>query len=73
MHTGKHNHKCKDCGRAFVLVPENHIITKEQRAMIERLLRERISLRGICRANSNSSLHNILMVTQRLAEDMWWY
>jgi insertion element IS1 protein InsB len=38
------------CGRAFILVPENHVITEEQRALIERLLLERISLRGICRA-----------------------
>jgi transposase-like protein len=49
IHTGKQNHKCKACGRAFVLVPENHVITKEQWAVIERLLLERISLRGICR------------------------
>jgi insertion element IS1 protein InsB len=50
VHTGKQNHKCKACGRAFVLVPENHVITEEQQALIERLLLERISLRGICRA-----------------------
>ena len=30
-------------------MPENHVITAEQRAVIERLLLERISLRGICR------------------------
>ena len=50
IHTGNQNHKCKDCGRAFVLVPETPIITQEQRALIERLLLERSSLRGICRA-----------------------
>src|ERR1043166_3929923 len=50
IHTGKQNHKCKACGRAFVLVPENRVITEEQRAVIERLWLERISLRGICRA-----------------------
>src|SRR5215831_20693077 len=49
IHTDKQNHKCKLCGRAFVLVPENHVITEEQRVLIERLLLERISLRGICR------------------------
>jgi len=38
------------CGRAFVLTPENSVITAEQRLLIERLLLERISLRGICRA-----------------------
>ena len=50
IHTGKPNQKCKACGRAFVLVPENHLVTEGQRALIERLLLERISLRGICRA-----------------------
>jgi insertion element IS1 protein InsB len=50
LHTGKQNHRCKLCGRAFVLSPENHLITEEQRTLIERLLLERISLRGICRA-----------------------
>jgi insertion element IS1 protein InsB len=33
-----------------VLTPENFLITEAQRALIERLLLERISLRGICRA-----------------------
>jgi transposase-like protein len=50
VHTGQQNHRCKVCGRAFVLSPENHLITEEQRTLIERLLLERISLRGICRA-----------------------
>jgi insertion element IS1 protein InsB len=50
IHTGKQNHRCKLCGRAFVLEPENSAITEEQRILIERLLLERISLRGICRA-----------------------
>jgi hypothetical protein len=38
------------CGRVFVLTPENRVITEEQRVLIERLLLERLSLRGICRA-----------------------
>jgi insertion element IS1 protein InsB len=50
IHTGKQNHRCKVCGRAFVLTPDNFVITAEQRTLIERLLLERISLRGICRA-----------------------
>jgi hypothetical protein len=37
LHTGKQNHRCKVCGRAFVLTPENHVITEEQRMLIERL------------------------------------
>ena len=50
IHTGKQNHRGKVCGRAFVLTPENVVITEDQRALVERLLLERISLRGICRA-----------------------
>lgn len=50
IHTSKQNHRCKVCGRAFVLGSENHLITEEQRTLIERLLLEHISLRGICRA-----------------------
>ncbi len=50
MHTGKQNHRCKRCGRAFVLTPENPVSTEEQRTLSERLLLERISLRGICHA-----------------------
>jgi transposase-like protein len=38
IHTGKHNHRCKLCGRAFVLTPENSVITEEQRVLVERLL-----------------------------------
>jgi len=49
IHRGKQNHRCKAYDRAFVLLPETHSITDEQRALIERLLLERILLRGICR------------------------
>jgi len=50
IHTSKQNHRCKVCDRAFVLTPENSVITEEQGVLIERLLLECISLRGICRA-----------------------
>src|SRR5712692_7185322 len=50
MHTGKQNHRGKRCGRAFVLNPENQVITEEQRPLMERLLLERLSWRGSCRA-----------------------
>jgi len=39
-----------DCGRQFVQCFEQYLISKTTRALIERLLVERISLRGICRA-----------------------
>lgn len=50
IHNGKQNYRCKACGRSFVACPENRAISSEKRALIEQLLLERISLRGICRA-----------------------
>jgi insertion element IS1 protein InsB len=48
--TGKQNHQCNACGRQFVSSPEDRLISDEQRTLMEHLLRERISPRGICRA-----------------------
>jgi len=50
IHNGKQNHQCKDCGRQFVDGFEQDLVSDETRDLIERLLLERISLRGICRA-----------------------
>jgi hypothetical protein len=50
IHNGKQNHQCKVCGRQFVLDAANHVIAEEQHTLVERLLREKISLHGICRA-----------------------
>jgi insertion element IS1 protein InsB len=49
IHNGKQNHHCHDCGRQFVQCWEQYRIPDDRRALIERLLLERISLRGICR------------------------
>jgi insertion element IS1 protein InsB len=50
IHTGKQNHRCKQCGRQFVVHAENRLIDEEQRTLVGRLLLEKISLHGICRA-----------------------
>ncbi len=50
IHNGKQNYKCKECGRAFVANPENIVISTEKKELIKKLLQERISLHGICRA-----------------------
>ena len=50
IHNGKQNHHCHNCGRQFVSCFEQDRIADERRALVERLLLERISLRGICRA-----------------------
>ena len=46
---GKQNHKCRDCGRQFVLDPQWRALSQEQRELIDRLLLEQISLAGIAR------------------------
>ncbi len=50
IHNGKQNHHCHNCGRQFVECFAQYLLSEETRALIERLLLERISLRGICRA-----------------------
>ncbi len=51
---GKQNHKCRDCGRQFVLNPQWKPLSQEQRELIDRLLLERISLAGIARVMQRS-------------------
>lgn len=51
---GDQNHKCLECNKQFVLNPQNKIISDETKDLIRRLLLERLSLRGICRATQVS-------------------
>ena len=46
---------------------EDHIISDEQRTLIEHLLRERISLRGICRAVGVSLTWLLHFMVERFA------
>lgn len=46
---GKQNHQCKACGRQFTAEAMDRRIAPEQRRQIQKLLCERVSLRGICR------------------------
>ncbi len=46
---GKQKYKCRDCGRQFVENPKNYI-SEEKKGMVDRLLLEKISLRGIGRS-----------------------
>jgi len=47
---GKQNHLCKNCERQLSAGTDNLLMAAERRAEITNLLRERISLRGSCRA-----------------------
>ena len=50
IHNGKPHHHCKDGGRQFVDGFAQDLVSDETRDLIERLLWERLSLRGMCRA-----------------------
>ena len=49
IHNGNQNHKCKACGRQFVESPRQKIISEETKALIDKLLLEKIPLAGIAR------------------------
>lgn len=52
--SGKQRYKCKCCGRQFVLNPQKQPISDEIKALIDKLLLERVSLAGIARATGVS-------------------
>jgi transposase-like protein len=54
IHNGKQRFKCHDCGRQFIEQPTKKVIDIATRALIDRLLLERISLAGIARATQVS-------------------
>jgi insertion element IS1 protein InsB len=64
---GKQNHQGKACERQFVATAEDRIIAGGQRTLIEHLLRERISLRGICRAVGVSLTWLLHFIVERFA------
>ena len=49
-HRGKQNYKCRDCGRQFVEDPQWQPKPKKTKALVNRLLHEKIPLAGIARA-----------------------
>ena len=53
-HNGKPKRQCKDCGRQFVINPTNKTVSDETKQLIDKLLLERISLRGIARVTGVS-------------------
>jgi insertion element IS1 protein InsB len=66
-HSGKQNHQCKACGRQCVASAEERIIADEQRTLVAHLLREHISLRGICRAGGVSLTWLLHLMVERFA------
>ncbi|WP_317111292.1 IS1 family transposase [Chroococcidiopsis sp. SAG 2025] len=67
VHNGKPKYQCKSCGRQFVINPTNSPVSEETKHLIDRLLLERISLRGIARVTQVSWSWLQDYVNQKLA------
>lgn len=53
-HNGQPKCQCNDCGRQFIINPSKQPISEETKQLIDKLLYERISLRGIARVTGVS-------------------
>jgi len=53
-YSNKQRFRCKECGRQWVENPSNRVISEDLRKIIDNLLLERISQRGICRVTGVS-------------------
>ena len=53
-HNGKSKCQCKECGRQFVLNPSQKTVSEETKQLIDKLLLERMPLRGIERVTGVS-------------------
>ena len=69
IHNGKQNHQCLNCGRQFVIDPQNKIINDERRSLIRQALLERVSLEGICRI-FNVSMPWLLQFINEIIEEL---
>lgn len=54
IQNGKQNHRCRNCGRKFVLDLHQKQISAETKTLIDKLLREKLLLAGIARATEVS-------------------
>ena len=61
-HSGKQNHKCRNCGRQFVAKPTNVVISDETKVLIDKLLSEGIPVASVSRITevSETWLYNYL-------------
>lgn len=69
IHNGKQNHRCLNCGRQFVIDPENKIVSEQQRAYIRQALLERVSMEGICRI-FDVSMPWLLQFAEKIVEEL---
>jgi len=67
VHNGKPKYQCKTCRHQFVVNPTKTTVSQEKKQLIDRLLLERISLRGIARVTQVSWSWLQDYVNQKLA------
>jgi len=67
IHNGRQNYQCRECKREFAGTPEKKNIYGGRKELIKKLLPERLSLRGICRA-MNVSLAWPLMFFRQITD-----
>lgn len=71
IHTGKPKYKCKDCNRQFVENPTIQCVSQEKRDLIDKLLLEKISLRGIARCVGVSLSWLQKYVNEKYRQETW--
>ena len=69
---GSPNFLCRGCGRRFVEAPKRPSVTDERKELVRRLLRERVSLRGIARATGLSRSWVQTFVNELYRERTGW-
>lgn len=76
VHTGKQKFICKKCETYFVEHGQDWFISQKERNMIDRLLLEKISLRGICRVMQVSLswlMNYVNEKNSKLSEDLYYH
>ena len=72
--SGSQKYKCKECSYAFVENPKNAPISEEKKALIDSLLKEKLSLRGILKTHDfpTFSLRNLPLKSQTKIPPYLW-
>jgi transposase-like protein len=69
IHNGKQRYKCKACWQQFIEEPQFRSVSAEKKALIDKLLLERISLAGICRVVGVAESWLQSYVNQKISRD----
>jgi len=64
---GKQNYMCKDCGRQYVINGQDWFISDATKSLIDKLLKERISLEGIVRVSGVSQKWLLSYIEEKYA------